>query len=212
MTRPTAIVVALAAGGVGTLLWCAWLILSADLTLDTGIAAWGLWLLVAAAATTLVAYVRELGRHHHSVTKGGSWKPLPSLVLLWVAGATAVGVFLFMMPSSAATGNADQATNPQKAQVDAGAAPLAGTPTTTSRTSATTASRSKARTATPTSSPTSPTATGVVASTSQAPRPRTTTRPTTSTSSSPTSTTTTPLVTITLPQGQPKPTKPPHTP
>jgi cell division septation protein DedD len=211
VTRPNILVGALAAVGVGTLLWCAWLILAADLTLGTSIAAWGLWLLVAAAVTTLVAYVRELGRHRTSVTRGGSWKPLPSLVLVWIGGATAVGVFLFMLPSSAAVDSADQTPKADgslaKGSTDQlPSATSAGDP----RVSPTTVSRSKPRT-TPTGSPTtSPTAASRSrsGSTTSSPTPK---RTTTTTSTPTTSTTSpTPIVTITLPTGQGSPTTKPH--
>ena len=100
MTRPNALVGALAAVGVGTLLWLAWLIVAADLTLGTSIAAWGLWLLVLLAATTVVAYTRELGRHRRKAARPGSWHPLPGLVLLWNGGLTAVPVLALMLPQS----------------------------------------------------------------------------------------------------------------
>ncbi len=205
MTRPKVLVGALAAVCVGTLLWCARLILATDLTLGTSIAAWGLWLLVAAAAITLVAYVRELGRHRHSVTSGGSWKPLPSLVLVWIGGLTAVAVFAFMLPSNAAESASQNTSAESPATTASPAVPTPTQTTTSARAAATTASRSKPRT-TPSTSPTAatrtreagtptPTATSTSASTSSS------TSRTSTTTSTPSSTTKTnkPGITITLP-------------
>ena len=207
MTRANVLVGALAAVCVGTLLWCAWLILAADLTLGTSVAAWGLWLLVAAAATTLVAYVRELGRHRHAVTTGGSWKPLPSLVLVWIGGLTAVAVFAFMLPSGAAQNAAEDKPSAEASPAMGATTPVpSATSPATPRVSSTTASRSKPRT-TPTTSPTAATRTtpagGSLTPTSPASRSTTTkhSTTTTSTTTSPTSTKThgRPSVTITLP-------------
>ena len=86
MTRPNALVGALAAVGVGTLLWLAWLIVAADLTLGTSIAAWGLWLLVLLTATTAVAYAWELGRHHRTAGRPGSWRHCPGSCCCGSAG------------------------------------------------------------------------------------------------------------------------------
>jgi cytoskeletal protein RodZ len=204
VTRPNVLVGALAAVCVGTLLWCAWLILAADLTLGTSIAAWGLWLLVAAAAVTLVAYVRELGRHRHSVTSGGSWKPLPSLVLVWIGGLTAVGVFAFMLPSGAAE-NADSGPAAEGRQTgtpttSATGSPVGATLTPDPRGTSSTASRSKPRT-TPTTSPTAATATSPAGTPTGSPTssPTSASR-TSSTTTTPTKTKTPkPGITITLP-------------
>ena len=202
MTRPNVLVGALAAVCVGTLLWCARLILATDLTLGTSIAAWGLWLLIAAAAITLVAYVRELGRHRHSVTSGGSWKPLPSLVLVWIGGLTAVGVFAFMLPSNAAE-SAPQKTSAESPATKASSAFPTPTETATAspRAAATTASRSKPRT-TPSTSPTAATRThaaGTPTTKATSTSPSSTSRTSTTTSTPSSTTTKKPGITITLP-------------
>ena len=78
------------------LLWCDWLVLRADLTTGTTVAAVLLWLLAAGAVVTIVAFIREVERHRadRRDTEGGrrrgAARPLPGLVLLWVAGLTAL--------------------------------------------------------------------------------------------------------------------------
>jgi hypothetical protein len=211
VTRAQALVGVLAAVGVGTLLWCARLILAADLTFGTSAAAWALWTLVAAAVGTLLLYAREIGRHRHSVTRGGSWKPLPSLVLVWIGGATAVGVFLFMLPASASGGGGDEAD--RSTATKGTSAPTGATAGTDPRVSPTTVSRSHLRTTTPVVSPTSSTSSSRAPGTTRSQTGATTPRQSASTTapSTSSSTTTTPLVTITLPSGQIKTTtKPPH--
>ena len=106
MTRPKLILGVLAAACVGTLLWCAWLILAADLPHGAECASWALWLLSAAAVATLLAYLREFLGHRESVGREASWRPLPALVLLWVAGATALVSFAFILPDKAAAAGA----------------------------------------------------------------------------------------------------------
>lgn len=220
MTRPNALLGVLAAVGVGTLLWLARLIVAADLTVGTSVAAWGLWLLVLLTATTVVAYVRELSRHRHAGGRVAGWRPLPGLVLLWVGGLTAVPVLALMLP-------ADAAPRPSKATPTAGAlsaqestaptrTPASRTTTArpTLRSTHTEASRSTHRTAAVPSASTSPRRTPQVATTTTHSR-RVTTLPTptsttTTTPSTPTSTTPTPLIDITvLPNGRTK-TTPPH--
>jgi hypothetical protein len=207
VTRPNALVGALAAAGVGTLLWLAWLIVAADLTVGTSIAAWGLWLLVLLTATTLVAYARELGRHRRVAGRTLSWRPLPGLVLLWVGGLTAVPVLALTLPHgqqpTAATAKRTSAalTTPEASPPTASGTQVPS-PTSTSapRPTRTQVARSADRT-----SPTTVQAPAPQATTTAAPRPPTT-RPTTR----PAPTTTTPLIDVTLlPNGHPK-TKPPR--
>ena len=192
-----------AVGGIA-LLWCAWLVLRANLTTGTTVAVVVLWLLAAGAVATLAAYVREVERHRSDRARHrSSAKPLPGLVLLWVAGLTALAAFPFMLSESSAAG----ATSADPDSAPAGAVDSPGTPTTStpvpSRTSPTSPSRGARRTPSPTS-------------TSSSAVPRTTPRPvttsttsatarpsssTTTTAPRPTTSTTTPgpLVTITLP-------------
>jgi hypothetical protein len=60
---------------------------------------------------TLVAYLREFLRHREAVGREASWKPLPSLVLLWLAGVTALVSFAFILPDkNRAEGAVDPAT------------------------------------------------------------------------------------------------------
>lgn len=211
MTRPNALVGALAAVGVGTLLWLAWLIVAADLTLWTSIAAWGLWLLVLLTATTAVAYARELVRHHGAAPRRGAWKPLPSLVLLWIGGLTAVPVLALMLPSSAAP-------VPAKATSSAGVlssrpafptgSSASSTPTPSPRTTRSQASRSADRSATTTTTSPTPRRTPR-GTTTTGPTPTATTRPTRPPTTTTTTPTTTPIIDITvLPNGHTK-TKPP---
>ncbi|WP_460937391.1 hypothetical protein [Phycicoccus ginsengisoli] len=190
-------------GGVA-LAWCAWLVLRADLTTGTTVAAVLLWLLSAAAVATLTAYVREVERHHgRGSRRRTSLTPLPSLMLLWVGGLTALAAFPFMLSGSSAAGatTADPETPPPGA-VDTPAAS-----TSQPRTSPTSPSRGATRTP-------SPAATAPVQRPTAPPAPRASTaRPTTSTRSgttptssttsstpSPTSTTTTgPVIRLPLP-------------
>jgi peptidoglycan biosynthesis protein MviN/MurJ (putative lipid II flippase) len=111
VTRPKLFVGILAAACVGALLWYARLILTADLPRGASIATWVLWAVSAAAVMTLVAYLREFLRHRAAVGREASWKPLPGLVLLWLAGATALVSFAFILPDkSRADGAAEPAT------------------------------------------------------------------------------------------------------
>lgn len=210
MTRRNTLLGALAAAGVGTLLWCAWLILAVDLPQGSTIASWALWLLAAAAMTTFVAYVRELTRHE-AVRRGGSWRPLPGLVLLWIAGGTAVAAFAFMLPSAstASTGqvrSADRDSSLTRTTTQPGPAATAWTSTSTPRGSTTSVARTQERTApAPTGSDATPTPVSTTAPRAT-PGPRTTNpRPS---ESSPTST---PIVDLTiLPERGRQTTKPPH--
>ncbi len=108
MTRPNLSVGALAAVCVGTLLWCAWLILAADLPRGAHLASWFLWLLSTAAAVTLLAYLREFLTHREAVGSDASWKPLPGLVLLWIGGLTALVSFAFILPDRSPSGSPDR--------------------------------------------------------------------------------------------------------
>jgi hypothetical protein len=98
VTRPKLILGVLTAASILTLLWCAWLILAADLPRGAQLASWVLWLLSTAAALTLLAYLRELLGHRAAAGREASWKPLPGLVLLWLGGATALASFAFILP------------------------------------------------------------------------------------------------------------------
>jgi hypothetical protein len=207
--------------GTGVLVWCAWLLLRADLTTGTTLAAGALWLLAAVAVATLVAFVREAERHRKAVGRraaASSWKPLPGLVLLWVGGLTALVAFPFMLSGASSRGASAEADD--KPVTPAGT--TAGEPSKT-RSKPTSASRSTGREPVPTRTATAsaddtPSATG----TSRTPTPRTTTQtsPTSTTTSPPrtstTSTTSTPTATTTTNPGGititllPKPTKPQH--
>ena len=215
MTRPNALVGALAAVGVGTLLWLAWLIVAADLTLGTSIAAWGLWLLVLLAATTVVAYTRELGRHRRKAARPGSWHPLPGLVLLWIGGLTAVPVLALMLPQSHDAARAEAkpgSASLSAADTSTSASTSVSTGTPTSRGTPSKAARSLDRTST--KSPTSSSTPRVRTTSALSPTStRSTSRPSTTTTTTPpttpSATTTTPLIDITvLPNGHTK-TKPP---
>lgn len=209
MTRPKLILGVLAAACVGTLLWCARLIVSADLPRGASIAAWALWVVSAAAAVTLLAYLREFLAHRQAVGPEASWKPLPGLVLLWIGGATALVSFAFVLPDKAGAAGAER---PEKAStslsaetVDSTAGDAAATRTTTpasrsqtTRTPApvsTTAPRPASTTAGATGT-TSTSSTASATTTRKGPKGQGTgkpTKPTTSTTSEP------PLVGITLP-------------
>ena len=187
-----------ALGGLAALLvlWCAWRILGAGLTWTTGFLAWGLWLVLAASVVTAAFYVRELAKHRVA-TRGGAWRPLPSLVLLWIAGVTSVGVFAFMLPSRAESAAA-AAPAPAAATVPVPGTPTPAVATTTApttaaaRASATTASRSQARVTPTPLRTTAALAPQPVSTVAPAPARSTTTPPAPSPTSSP-------LITIRIP-------------
>jgi hypothetical protein len=193
------------AGLAGVLvLWCAWRIIGAELTLGTGLAAWGLWLVLTAAVVTAAFYVRELARHRVA-GRGGAWRPLPSLVLLWIAGATSVGVFGFMLPTRADSAPATPTAAAASVPVTSAPTPEVGTTSapapTSSRPTPTPASRSQVR-ETPTPVRTTVVTPSPVSTSVAAPSSPTTSAPAPSPTSSP-------LITIVLPgHGG---TKPPHT-
>ena len=213
MTRPKLILGVLAAACVGTLLWYAWLILAADLPRGATIATWVLWLFSAAAVVTLVAYAREFLAHREAVGREASWKPLPSLVLLWIGGLTAMVSFSFVLPDKAPADGADDpaatSTSLTGQQVDSASSSTDGTRT------ATTASRSSSqRTPVPvsTAASTDSSATSTGSSSSTSTDASTSSTSSTATKSKPTkthpgtgsptrSTTSTgaPLVSVTLP-------------
>ena len=210
MTRPNLIVGALAAVCVGTLLWCAWLILTAELPLGAHIASWALWVVASAAAATLLAYLREFLSHRRAVGRDASWKPLPSLVLLWIGGLTAMVSFAFILPEPASSGGAE---GPAKAgtsltsqtivttPTSAGTTTSAGTPRAPATTTSGPASRSQSRATAPSSTSTS-------ASQTSSTTARTSST-TSSTTTPPTATKTTPIIDLDILPTQARPTTPP---
>jgi hypothetical protein len=102
LSGPKPFVCALAVAGSGALLWCARGILVSDLPRGAGVAAWVLWLIGATALLTLVAWLRELAVHHQAVRGGGSWRPVPALLLLWVGGVTALVSLPLVLPGAQA--------------------------------------------------------------------------------------------------------------
>ncbi len=204
MTRPNLIVGALAAVCVGMLLWCARLILVADLPLGAHVATWVLWAVAAVAIVTLIAYLREFLSHRQAVGREATWKPLPSLVLLWIGGLTALASFAFILPDKSSS---DGAEGPAKAGTSLTSQTVTQTPATagastsaaTPRGSATTSgavSRSASRAKTPSGTSTS------VAGTS-------TPRPSATSSTTPPTTTTTPIIDLPILPTQANPTTPP---
>ena len=207
MTRRTALVWALAALGGGTLLWSAWRVLSSDLSTTGLILASILWLLLAAAVVTFFLYARELARQGVALTHGDRWRPVPSVALLWLGGATSLVVFGALMPASAVPAEEEPvATTRTPASDPTSVTPESGA-TAAPRTSPTMSSRTQQRTPAPARTTTPA---PVVAST---PRPTSTTSlpaPTRTRSKPPTTTTTTtPIIDITIPGKPNKPTKPP---
>lgn len=210
MTRPKLVLGVLAAACVGTLLWYAWLILAADLPRGAAIATWVLWLFSTAAVVTLWAYVREFLAHRQAVGRDASWKPLPSLVLLWIGGLTAMVSFAFVLPDKAPADGADDpaATNPSltSRRVDAttnSVAVGARSATTTSRSSS---PRTPAPVSTAASTDASPTKTGASSTSTDASTSSTATKskptkthPGTGSPTRSTTSTGGPLVSITLP-------------
>ncbi|GAA2738888.1 hypothetical protein GCM10009867_32430 [Pedococcus aerophilus] len=233
MTRPKAsalaFVGALAAVGVGTLLWSAWLVLTAPLPTGAATAAWVLWLLSVVALVTLVAYLRELVRHG-VLERRGSWKPLPGLPLLWVAGLSAVVAFPFVLPERPSgptqqqesaesdrtapsvgrdgpTTGRDGATSVSRSS-RTGSTPDATNATTTSASTSTSRSATSA-TLVPRGSATTPPTASATTSRTKGPKPSSsaTLSPTSSTSTS----TSTPIIDLTLPPAPGRPTdKPPR--
>ena len=208
MTRPNLIVGALAAVCVGMLLWCARLILAADLPLGAHVASWVLWAVATVAVVTLMAYLREFLTHRQVVGREASWKPLPSLVLLWIGGLTALVSFAFILPDKSSS---DGAEGPAKAGTSlnsqtvtqttgsAGASTGAATPRGSAPTTGA-VSRSASRTKVPSSTSTS------------APGTSTPTRTSTSSSTvspTPSTSTTTPILDIHILPTQASPTTPP---
>jgi hypothetical protein len=120
VSGPKALVSVIAVAGLGVLLWCARGILTSDLPRGAGVAAWLLWLIAAAALLTLVAYLRELATHHHAVRGGASWRPVPSLLVLWIAGVTALVSLPLVLPGPSAA-------SASSASSAAGGAPISPT-------------------------------------------------------------------------------------
>lgn len=205
MTRPNLLLGALAAVCGGTLLWCAQLILAADLPRGAHIASWGLWVVAAVAVLTLIAYVREFLRHRQQAGREASWKPLPSLVLLWIGGLTALLSFAFILPHK---DSSDGASAPAKAGTSLSAqtmTPPSSTPTAASDVTRPVTSSTSSRSKSSRTVPPAPAATTAQrSSTGVAPAPRSTT--TTPTPSS----TTSPLIDIHIFPTQSQRTKPPR--
>ena len=205
MTRPNLIVGALAAVCVGMLLWCARLIQVADLPLGAHVASWVLWAVATVAVVTLIAYLREFLTHRQVVGREATWKPLPSLVLLWIGGLTALLSFAFILPDQASS---DGAEGPARANTSLTGQPVTSAPATTTaapgaarQASATTSSRS-------TTSRTAPPA--PVSTTAARPTPTgSATAPRTSATTTSPSTTTSPLIDIHILPPPAHPTTPP---
>ena len=208
MTRPNLLVGALAASCVGMLLWCARLTLTADLPLGAHIAAWALWLVAATAVVTLLAYLREFLMHRQAVGRDASWKPLPSLVLLWVGGLTALLSFGFILPDKSSTNGAEGPTKAGTSLTAQTVAPAPATTTTAASTprpaaESTSSSRSVAsRTAPPAAPSTAPQSTSTTDTTAA---DRTAPRSSTATPS----TTSSPLIDIHILPTPARPTTPP---
>lgn len=210
MTRRNALTAGLVAAAAVVLLWSAWRIVQAQLTVGTAVVAWGLWLVLAGAVASAVAYLRELLQQRGTSRRVG-WRPLPGVSLLWIAGLATLAVFGFLMPDAAGARAASQSpvadSSMSTPTQSATSAPLP-TPTATlsSTTSAhtaptTSASRSRARMVPAAVQTTAVTPRPV--STTSAPSAPVTTSPTPT--SSPTSTS---LVSLPiLPNGKPHPTK-----
>jgi hypothetical protein len=211
VTRPAVIVGGLAAACVGTLLWCAWRIVGAGLPVGAAIASWALWAIVVAAAVTGVAFVREFLAHRLRVGARASARPLPALILLWVAGITAVGAFGFMLPNGSATAQPEREAGGRTATTQAST--TAPATTAGARTTPTTPSRSASRSASATTTQPQVVSTSAPQRTTSTPSSATSS---TSSSSSGTPTTTTsststPIIDVTiLPTGGQSTTPPGH--
>ena len=208
MTRHNAMVGGLAAAGVGTLGWFAAKIVAAPLPLGASVAAWTLWLIVAAALVTFAAYARELLRHNTALRRGGSWKPLPGLALLWIAGLTALVSFGFVLPDGPASAEgADRATT----STTTAPSPAATTGSTSRKPATSPASRSSAR---QTPADAGSTSSSLVRSTSPAAASSRTSSngdsvSTTSPTAPPTTSATSPLLDLRILPTRAKPTTPP---
>lgn len=212
MTRPNARTAGLIAAAAVVLLWSAWRIVDARLNVGTAIAAWSLWLVLAVAVASAVAYLRELVQHR-GASRGVGWRPVPGVALLWIAGLATVAVFGFLMPDAGAASSGTQAAM----VTGSSRAPASPTSPSSSPTTARPATASPTTSATPTrSASVSRSQSRAVAvavqtaavtprpvSTTSAPRPATSPTPTATSS-----TTSTPLVSIPLlPNGKARPTK-----
>lgn len=216
MTRRNAPTAGLIAAAVVILLWSGWRIVDARLTVGTGIAAWGLWLVLAVAVASAVAYLRELVQHRGSSRRGG-WRPVPGVALLWVAGIATVAVFGFLMPGGAGAHASSQVPVADgSTPAPAPASPSSSSPLpTTSPTTAGPIISPKATRGSAPAAPSQPRAVPVVAAhtASVTPRPVSTAPASSAPAPSPTPTATStstsaPLITLpTLPNGKPKPTK-----
>lgn len=212
MTRRNARTAGLIAAAVVVLLWSAWRIVDARLNVGTATAAWSLWLVLAVALTSAVAYLRELVQHRGASRRVG-WRPVPGVALLWVAGLATVAVFGFLMPDAGAVSTGTQtamaagSTSPQGSPATPSSSPTTTSPTTASPTTSATPTRSAS--ASRSQSRAVPVAVQTAASTPQPVSTTSAPRPTTSPTPAPTSSTTSsPLVTIPiLPNGKPRPTK-----
>jgi hypothetical protein len=206
VTRPKLILGMLAAACVGTLLWYAWLIVSAELPRGARVASWALWLVASVAALTLFAYLREFLRHREAAGREASWKPLPGLVLLWLGGLTAMASIAFVLPHKAAAPGADGSEDASTSFTSQPVGAEAGASTPAVRTT-TPVSRRSSRTSPPSPVSTSPNATPTgTRTTSSSSSPSTTSssatrhgKPSTPPGKPTPSTTRTPLITLTLP-------------
>lgn len=202
MTRRTTILAGLVTVGLVVLLWGAWRILSAGLSLTTGIAAWVLWLVMAAAFATAAAYLREI-LDQRAASRNVGWRPVPSIMLLWIAGATTMAVFAFMLPTKTASAEAvaaHPAVPTPSATTGSGLPSPSSTTAAATRAPAASPSSAAKMTAAGTPSPVSTVAVAPAPEPVGAPAPA----PSTSSSTPSSSSSTTPLIHITLPRGAPK--------
>jgi hypothetical protein len=211
VTRPNARTAGLIAAAAVVLLWSAWRIAEARLNVGTAIAAWSLWLLLAVALASAVAYLRELVQHR-GASRGVGWRPVPGVALLWIAGLATVAVFGFLMPDAGTASTGTQAamttgsTGPQGSPTTPSSSPTTASPTSAAPTTSATPTRSASG-----ARPQSNAVPVAVRTAAVTPRPVSTSapRPATSPTPAPTSSTTSgPLVSIPLlPNGKPRPSK-----
>ncbi|HEV7173034.1 hypothetical protein [Pedococcus sp.] len=211
MTRHNARTAGLIAAAAVVLLWSAWRIVDARLNVGTAIAAWSLWLVLAVALASAVAYLRELVQHRGASRRVG-WRPVPGVALLWIAGLATVAVFGFLMPGAGAALNASHAPVTDGSTASASPTPSSSPPTASPATARPTPSAAPTRSASVSRSRSRAVPLAVQTAAAR-PRPVSTTSapraPATSPTPAPTSSpTSTPLVSLPLlPNGRPRPTK-----